>query len=120
MEKCICQNALRTLFILCLSISAFAKGNTRHPATGERQINVKKVGLDFIENKGQWNPEARYKAEIPGGALFLTNQGFVYTYASPEDMAVLSDHDHGDKGHDEQMEDEATVERESQIEFGDC
>ncbi|WP_162902832.1 DUF7948 domain-containing protein [Taibaiella koreensis] len=42
--------------------------------------------MDFIENKGQWNQEARFKADIPGGAMFLTNEGFVFNYVSMEDM----------------------------------
>src|SRR5690606_37011950 len=45
--------------------------------------------LDFIENNGQWIAEARYKAEVPGGAMFLTDEGFVYHYVSSEDLAHL-------------------------------
>jgi gliding motility-associated-like protein len=96
MEKCIYQNALRTLFVLCISLNSFAKGNSKHHATGERQINTKKVGLDFIENKGQWNSEAKFKAEIPNGALFLTDKGFVFNYASREDLSKLDEHNDPD------------------------
>jgi gliding motility-associated-like protein len=99
MEKCIYQNALSTLFVVCISLSSFAKGNTKHPATGERQINTKKVGLDFIENKGQWASEARFKAEVPDGALFVTDKGFVYNYASHEDMAQFDEHHAHDPAH---------------------
>lgn len=42
--------------------------------------------ISFIENKGQWNQEARYKANIPGGAVFLTDKGFVYTYYKASDL----------------------------------
>jgi gliding motility-associated-like protein len=99
MEKCIYQNALRTLFVLCISLNSFAKGNSKHPATGEKQINIKKIGLDFIENKGQWNAEAKFKAEIPDGALFLTDKGFVFNYASREDLDKLDGHHDPDHKH---------------------
>ncbi|WP_118972837.1 DUF7948 domain-containing protein [Taibaiella koreensis] len=89
MKKCIYLNALCTLFVLCSGIPAFAKGNHSHPATGQRQINVKKVGLDFVENKGQWDARARYAAEVPGGAVFLTNNGFTYTYYNQEEISRL-------------------------------
>ncbi len=32
----------------------------------------------FIENKGQWQSFILYKADIPGGDLFITNTGLVY------------------------------------------
>ncbi len=32
----------------------------------------------FIENKGQWKSDVLYKADIPGGDLYITNQGLVY------------------------------------------
>lgn len=43
--------------------------------------------LDFIANKHQWPSEVRYKADIQGGAVFLTNSGFVYSYFSLDDVA---------------------------------
>jgi gliding motility-associated-like protein len=45
-----------------------------------------KSGLSFIENKGQWNPQAKYKADIPGGVMFITDKGFVYNYVSQKDL----------------------------------
>lgn len=35
-------------------------------------------GLRFIQNKGQWEPEVLFRAEIPGGFLFLKKQSLVY------------------------------------------
>jgi len=89
MKKCIYTNTLYTLLVLCISLTSFAKGKTPHPATGARQIPEKKVGLEFVENKGQWDNRARYAASLPGGGVFLTNDGFVYTYTSQEDMDRL-------------------------------
>lgn len=48
--------------------------------------------IHLIENKGQWNDSARFKAELPGGAVFLTNYGFRYTF---DDMEAIQ------KAHDE-------------------
>ncbi len=93
MRKCISPNALCTLLVLCISLMATAQGRKPHPATGERQINVKKTGLDFIENKGQWVPEARFKAELPGGVVFITDHGFVYNYYNQQDIYKATGHD---------------------------
>ncbi|TGE12428.1 PKD domain-containing protein [Hymenobacter elongatus] len=48
--------------------------------------------LEFVENRGQWNSRARYMAEVPGGRLFLENQGFTYAFADAQ--AVAQHHDH--------------------------
>ncbi len=44
------------------------------------------AGIDFIENKGQWLTEARYKAQLPGGVMFITDKGFVYNYTYQQDL----------------------------------
>lgn len=31
-------------------------------------------------NKGQWPQQVRFRAEIPGGALFLEKQGLTYHF----------------------------------------
>lgn len=46
----------------------------------------KKEGFSFVENKGQWKDSVRYKAEVPGGMLHITNHGFQYYYVSGEDI----------------------------------
>lgn len=35
-------------------------------------------GMHFIENRGQWDKEILFRAEIPGGFLFLKNHSLVY------------------------------------------
>lgn len=55
-----------------------------------------KSAIDFIENKGQWISEAKYKSEIPGGALFLTDGGFVYNFINFDDLERI--HEEIDKG----------------------
>lgn len=43
--------------------------------------------LTFIENKGQWNEQARFRANLSGaGTAFFTNSGIVYNYSSIEDL----------------------------------
>ncbi len=45
-------------------------------------------GLRFIQNKGQWEKEILYRADIPGGFLFLKKQSLVYVlYDAREVMA---------------------------------
>lgn len=47
--------------------------------------------MDFVENKGQWDSRAKFMADLPGGAVFLTADGFVYTYASQDDVKRLEE-----------------------------
>lgn len=34
--------------------------------------------ISFIQNKGQWPAQVRYKAEIPGGSFWIQSEGFAY------------------------------------------
>ncbi len=45
------------------------------------------ANLEFIENKGQWDPHVILKAEIGNGSLFLTKQGLKVVLHSAEEMA---------------------------------
>jgi hypothetical protein len=54
----------------------------------------------FVENKGQWVPEARFKAELPYGAVFITDQGFVYNFVSQKDMEKVHELYEDNKGAD--------------------
>jgi len=47
--------------------------------------------VSFVENKGQWTSEARFKAELTEGALFLTDKGFVYNFVSQKDLDHIHD-----------------------------
>lgn len=71
------------LSLLCCLIPAYAAG---HDPENQGTQSKGKGTLDFIENKGQWTDEVRYKANLPYGAIFLTSQGFVYNYASAADI----------------------------------
>ncbi len=78
------------LCIAAVSISAtlVTVAKNAHPALGEAPApGTQKSGLEFIENKGQWNPEAKFKASLPAsGTIFITDKGFVYNYSSAEDL----------------------------------
>jgi hypothetical protein len=50
-----------TLFLLLMSISAIGQNNQ---------------GLQFIQNKGQWNEGIDFQAQIPGGRLGVSAKGF--------------------------------------------
>lgn len=65
-------------------------GDGHHHETEARQA------VSFIENKGQWVPEAKFKAELSAGAMFLTDKGFVYNFLSGEDLKKI--HDAADAG----------------------
>lgn len=47
--------------------------------------------LDFVSNGHQWPEQVRYKADLPGGAVFLTNTGFTYNYYSLKDANRIHD-----------------------------
>lgn len=49
-------------------------------------------GIKFIENKGQWEPEVLFKADIPGGALYITPSALVYSFWNKQQ---IHDFQHG-------------------------
>jgi gliding motility-associated-like protein len=55
--------------------------------------------IEFIENKGQWDPRVRYKGEVSGGAVFITTTGFTILQHNSDDYAALQSymHEHGTK-----------------------
>jgi gliding motility-associated-like protein len=51
-------------------------------------------GMHFIENRGQWDKDILFRAEIPGGFLFLKNQSLVYVLYDAAKVARM----HAGKG----------------------
>lgn len=47
--------------------------------------------IEFVENLGQWDEIAKYKANVPNGAVFVTDAGFIYNFYSKEDMKRIRD-----------------------------
>lgn len=48
--------------------------------------------LEFVENRGQWNDQATFAAELPAGRLFLNPTRFTYAFVDP--AALRAHHDH--------------------------
>jgi hypothetical protein len=45
--------------------------------------------LLFIENKSQWEPFVRYRADLKGGRVFLESNRFTYAFYNQQDVAAL-------------------------------
>lgn len=54
-------------------------------------VNAQEKGISFTENKGQWNSEALYRAELPGGLVFLSKNGPVYHFYDTEKLESIHD-----------------------------
>jgi len=51
----------------------------------------KGIAYKFIENKNQWPSQVKFRADIPGGKMYLLNQGFIYDFY---DAGRISQHHH--------------------------
>ncbi len=80
------------LYLLFLSGFLFFSLKSRAADHAELHAISAGDGIDFIENKGQWNKEAQYKAEIPGGVVFLTANGFVYNFQEDAFLECSGNH----------------------------
>lgn len=77
-----CKFTLNKAVMLALAILLF----------GGSFVSAKDNKVDFIENKGQWEGhKIRYKADIPGGAFYLTDKGFVYNFVNTTDWNAYSE-----------------------------
>ena len=46
----------------------------------------KPLNISFTENKGQWNQNILYRADLPHGALFLEKNAFTYNFLDENDI----------------------------------
>lgn len=76
---------MKILFFLCLLGCAV-------PALYAKEGNV-----DFVKNKNQFPAQVRYKAFLPGGAVFLTQNGFTYSYYRTADLDRIHELKHDGK-----------------------
>src|SRR6185295_18621794 len=53
--------------------------------------------IDFIENKGQWDPRIQFSGKVSGGDFLIRNGGFTVIQHNQADMAVLGRFMHGFK-----------------------
>lgn len=59
------------MLLLCVVCNTQLMANIPHSGVSST--------VRFIENKGQWPQEVLFKADIPAGALFITNKGLYYS-----------------------------------------
>ena len=76
---------LKALSVLGIAVLLGNGLNAHNPTTPNGSI-PKDNKISFIQNDGQWISDAKYKAEVPGGAMFLTNEGFVYNFMNFDDL----------------------------------
>lgn len=82
-------------FILLFSIGSQTPSWANSENEDLYKAKLSTGALSLIENLGQWNDSARFKADLPGGVVFLTNYGFRYAF---EDLEQL------EKAHEESEE----------------
>jgi len=51
--------------------------------------------LEFVENKGQWNKQIQFRAEMDNGSFFLQKHGFSVLLYNTEDLQKVIDYGHG-------------------------
>ncbi len=81
---------MKILYLLCL-LGLAAPG-----------LFAKDGNIDFVKNKNQFPEQVRYKASLPGGAVFLTQTGFTYNYYKTEDLARIHELKHEGKDVDKE------------------
>jgi len=77
---------MRLLFIICLFIPNIILSQTESNR-----------GLLYIENKGQWDEEIKFKAEIEGANLWIAANSFTFDFVSQEDILQLHELMHDKK-----------------------
>src|SRR4051812_18171798 len=53
------------------------------------------ANLEFVENKGQWENDIKFKGVMNNGAFFLQEKGFTIVQHNSEDLQALADVFHG-------------------------
>jgi gliding motility-associated-like protein len=72
------KNKSHTLLLLLCLVSTAAIAQNLQP-------------VEFIENKGQWDDRVRYKAAIPGGSIFLGENGYTVLQHREEDLTRIGE-----------------------------
>ncbi|HEY4109275.1 PKD domain-containing protein [Puia sp.] len=54
--------------------------------------------IEFVENKGQWDPRVQFKGELPNGALYLEKKGFSAMLYNADDLRRMTEAHHGISG----------------------
>ncbi|MFN4234602.1 MAG: gliding motility-associated C-terminal domain-containing protein [Bacteroidia bacterium] len=64
----------------------------------KHEHTVNKV-VNFTENKGQWESQVLYKADIPGGAMFLEKTKITYAFYDTYQLRNVLGHNHNNGNH---------------------
>ena len=59
------------------------------------KISAQSGYLEFVENKGQWDPQVKFKADIGTGSFFLHKTGFTVLLQDPNDLMRVQALHHG-------------------------
>lgn len=78
----------RGCYIFIFVIAAVLKGYSQAGASN----------IEFVENKGQWDPRVQFKGELPTGALYLEKKGFSALLYHPDDLMRMTEAHHGVTG----------------------
>lgn len=85
----------------------YAHDGDLHKIKNSNNVPNLPYSLDFIENKGQWDEQAMFKASMGIGTVFITKDGFMHSYASKEDLDRINGHlcgDNSEHNHDLEKE----------------
>lgn len=54
-----------------------------------------KAQMEFVENKGQWHPNVKFKGDFKTGAFFLEDKGFSVVVHNADDIRKVAEQVHG-------------------------
>ncbi len=83
-----------SVIIVVLGQTSYAGSNRDYrPATIQASSLTAAAGLNFTENRGQWDERVQFRANAGGATMWFTNEGAVYqfTRSIPRDDAGLDD-----------------------------
>ncbi len=62
---------------------------------GFEGLSQRQSDLEFIENKGQWDKQVKFKGELSNGVFFLTATGYTIVQHNSTDLQRIADFAHG-------------------------
>lgn len=71
---------LSTILALCASAFAGAQASGEGALKKKAQDRISTSSRLFLENKGQWDPRAKFFSRIPGANVWVTSKGMVLDY----------------------------------------
>lgn len=75
-------------------IIAFFHSSIYLPLLANKHIHIEKKAVSFTENKGQWENQVLFKADIPGGAIFLEKTKITYALYDTYQLRNVLGHNH--------------------------